>query len=692
MSQLLFSNAALLAGLVALGIPIVIHLLMRRNKQRLRFSTIQFFIQQDEKSDRHRKLRNLLLLATRLLLVSLLVLAFARPYLPELPFSKENTPPKQLVFVVDRSASMQAENGARWHKATELIISELQKLSPADRIALIGCSSQVETLSPFAPAERVKSIVSETKPDFGAADLSDGLQEAVNLIALNPNPASAIYLVSDLQQSGCLKLQTVAVPKSIDLKILAVTTSEAANLSLSQLQIAKGALQVNVANYSEEGRTTTLDVIADGKVVATQKLLLGAAVRTNATLPLPELPAGWQTVEARLAGQDTFPFDNTADLSTYVSPKLRVICVEPRQAKRSFEEETFFISSALQPSKTTDIVDSQFELQKVQPSQLAGTLIKHGSQFPLVICAGLKNLPEDSALALQQYVKEGGSLLMFVAEGFSGNRYNTEFGELLPATLKKVEGDASRPEQFWHIGDYDKVSGAFAAFREPNSGDLSLPEFRLRYLVVPTPTAQVLATFNDGMPLLVARKSGRGRVLLVNTSANTAWTDWPKRKTFVPWLHGVSRWLAQSSMTATAHHSRSITCGWDDPIDLGPSFSKSNFRLQSPDGTETATSSDDRGRIAASFPNRGVYTLFDLTSNVVAKFDVSIPPEESDLLSSTAEQFEKQLVRTIGFATKSSSTAVLESITGEKPLWRMLLIVGMILLFVEILFANRTVA
>ena len=44
---MLFTNIGLLAGLAALGIPIVIHLLLKRKKQRLRFSTIQFFQKQD---------------------------------------------------------------------------------------------------------------------------------------------------------------------------------------------------------------------------------------------------------------------------------------------------------------------------------------------------------------------------------------------------------------------------------------------------------------------------------------------------------------------------------------------------------------------------------------------------------------------------------------------------------------------
>src|ERR1051325_2797973 len=77
----LFTNTALLTGLAGIAAPILIHLLLRRKSQRLRFSTIQFFVKKDEQSMRKRKLRNLLLLATRIILFALIVLAFARPFL-----------------------------------------------------------------------------------------------------------------------------------------------------------------------------------------------------------------------------------------------------------------------------------------------------------------------------------------------------------------------------------------------------------------------------------------------------------------------------------------------------------------------------------------------------------------------------------------------------------------------------------
>src|SRR6266568_5093275 len=119
MPGIFFTNALMLAGMAALAIPVLIHLLLKRKLRRLRFSTNQFFQKHDEQSSRRRKLRNWLLLAIRLLLVILLVAAFARPYLRQNEGSAAGRQRQRVIFVLDSSASMLATgiDGQRWARA-----------------------------------------------------------------------------------------------------------------------------------------------------------------------------------------------------------------------------------------------------------------------------------------------------------------------------------------------------------------------------------------------------------------------------------------------------------------------------------------------------------------------------------------------------------------------------------------------
>src|SRR2546423_12642710 len=107
----LFTNIAMLAGLAGLAVPVLIHLLLKRKKQRLRFSTLRFFQRHDEHSSQRRKLRNLLLLAVRLLLLAVPVLSLARPHLPDNNSPGITQKTRLVLLVVDHSASTQTEEG-----------------------------------------------------------------------------------------------------------------------------------------------------------------------------------------------------------------------------------------------------------------------------------------------------------------------------------------------------------------------------------------------------------------------------------------------------------------------------------------------------------------------------------------------------------------------------------------------------
>src|SRR4030095_15912917 len=128
-----------------------------------RFSTVQFFLKQDEQSTQKRKLRNLLLLAMRLLLFALLVLAFARPYFPQSQTAAAGQRRRQVIFVVDRSASMYATGteGVRWAQAKEMLRKILSDLPLRARAALTGCSTRSEVLSEFAPSPAIAKLLND---------------------------------------------------------------------------------------------------------------------------------------------------------------------------------------------------------------------------------------------------------------------------------------------------------------------------------------------------------------------------------------------------------------------------------------------------------------------------------------------------------------------------------------------------
>src|SRR5438876_6140796 len=113
-----FVTPALLAGAALDALPIVLHLIMRREAKRFKFPALRF-VQQRRTLNQHRlRLRHLLLLALRCLIIGFLAFALARPTLRGSSAAGKEGAPLATAFVFDNSLRMQYEHEGQ---------SELQK-------------------------------------------------------------------------------------------------------------------------------------------------------------------------------------------------------------------------------------------------------------------------------------------------------------------------------------------------------------------------------------------------------------------------------------------------------------------------------------------------------------------------------------------------------------------------------------
>ena len=450
MLRLSFTHAAFLAGLVSLAIPILIHLLLRRKKVRLRFSTLQFFLKKDEKTGRRRKLFHWLLLAARLCLLALLVSAFARPFLPDSASAGHSHPKRQVVLVLDRSASMQATDAgvSRWSKAKDQLRQTVAEMGADDEVALVDCAAPAAVLSLFVRAEQLEPLIESLEPGFGEGDVGDGLQQAVKLLSARISGGQPqIDVISDLQRQSCQKVIYAPVPEDIEVKIFPLGATNTLNLAVMDLVLdvaEKAPLQATVANYSDQNvGDGKLDWIIDGGLRGSSPVVLSAHAITNVTAPLSSLAAGWHRVEARLQAHDQFALDDARYQVIEVPPPLRTLCVETRAGQPVFKEESFFVASALQPGLgDSNAPPALFDLEKISPDAIVKKLNGNSPSYRLVLLPAMRELPEGGGRALLDFVRRGGGVLFFMGGGVNASRYNAEFQELLPATVGRLEGQA----------------------------------------------------------------------------------------------------------------------------------------------------------------------------------------------------------------------------------------------------------
>lgn len=693
----LFTNVALLAGLAAIAAPIVIHLLLRRKSVRLRFSTLQFFVRQDEQSMRKRKLRNLLLLAARVLLFALIVLGFARPYLPGRGAAALANR-QQVILLVDTSISMQATSpgGSQWSRALEMARRAIAPLQSNDRVALIPFPALTATVPEYVPPAIALRKLAEMQPAYGQAEMTEGFLQVNKLLAVSP-PASktTLVIVSDLQRGGSQNLAAVPLPQDLDLQIVDMGERFIPNAAVTELRVdaqnPSGSHAV-VASFSDENLADVpVEFKVDGKVVIEQSIPLPAGAATNLPLSLPSLAPGWHEAELAIAVKDGLTADNSRYAAFFVPEPVHCLVVETRKAERVFQEESFFITTALNPNRGTNATGpSRFICEKSDLESLAQRLSSPQPRIELVVLPGVKPLTAATARALRAYVDAGGGLMLFLGEGVSANLYNTEFNGLLPAQLGSSQA-IGEEEAAWRIAVFNKASPCFLPFRTPRSGNLYFPEFTRRFSLTPAAGSTVAAEFDDEVPMLVHRETGRGRVVLANTSADTLWTDWPKHKSFVPWLQATAFYLAGRDAALQTEEAPTWVSGSEVDLDLGTN--QVTVKLQKQGGRESSLTSDEQGQLRdVPMDSPGIYILQSAQGLELCRLAMNTPVAESELSLMAPAEFQPRLARRAQPIDRASAAGLFGDSSRGQELWRMLLLIALILMLVEPLVANRTIA
>src|SRR5260370_1747941 len=119
------------------------------------------FERRTQSSIKHRRLRYLFLLSLRTLLLLLLALAFANPFINRTAANMSSE--KLLLLVIDNSFSMRA--GTRLADARREALSVLSSRSPADRAQVMALGSQIQVLTqPSQDAGALRSAIQSLPP------------------------------------------------------------------------------------------------------------------------------------------------------------------------------------------------------------------------------------------------------------------------------------------------------------------------------------------------------------------------------------------------------------------------------------------------------------------------------------------------------------------------------------------------
>ncbi len=309
-----FLHPWVLLGLAAAGIPVLLHLLARREPPTVVFPAVRYLITTTHEHQRRLKLQNLLLLLLRTLLVIAIVLAAAGPTLP-----LRGVPghaPSALVLIVDNSPSSTAVVGgsprlAALRDAARQVLARATSndglwLLTADGIPQRGdagtLTAQVDALD-FSPH----------RLDLGAA-----LTIARDVIAADPRPGE-VALLSDLQASA-------VTPARPGAPVLVGRPDAPPPPNAGIARLNAGAQPWS----SDGGRVSVLLAGDSGLAVPLTARLGGRPARQAlghpggaSTLVLPGVPSGWWTLSAELSPDELRADDRRIGV-VRVAPVARV--------------------------------------------------------------------------------------------------------------------------------------------------------------------------------------------------------------------------------------------------------------------------------------------------------------------------------------------------------------------------------
>src|ERR1035437_8243000 len=221
-----------LAGIATVAVPFYVHLLRRYTTIPHPFSSLMFFERRTQSSIKHRRLRYLLLLSLRTLLLLLLALAFANPFINRMAANMSSE--KLLLLVIDNSFSMRA--GSRLADARREALSVLSSRRPADRAQIMSLGSQLQVLTqPSQDAGALRAAVESLQPGDSRGSFGE-LARALRSLAETVRTPIELHLFSDMQKSAMpASFAELALPANVSLVLHPVAKNAVPNWTVESV-------------------------------------------------------------------------------------------------------------------------------------------------------------------------------------------------------------------------------------------------------------------------------------------------------------------------------------------------------------------------------------------------------------------------------------------------------------------------
>lgn len=495
-----FLYPSMLWGLLALAIPIAIHLFNFRRHKQVYFSNTAVLKTIQQENAKTKKLKYLVTLCLRCLFIAALVLAFAFPYKKESATSID-TEEGVVGIYIDNSMSMKAQSSKTtlMEDARESARDLVESFSPSTRYLLMTNSFEIQNEYPMNQEEMLEQL-DRMKLDGPPVKMNRVMDRFEMLRRLHGYERSTLFCYSDYQEN-MLDLEGVKADTNLQVVVIPMSASTQSNLSIDSVWLESPVMQAGLTNdlhvlvsnhgdkavkglplnLSMNGRvtaSTTVDVEGQSDAEAVMQFLLQENGDTRCSVSLMDYP---------------ITFDDQYRFVIGTRPVLKVV----------------ELNADRQPSPVSLIFsdDPQYSYTLMDPARFdLGTLAK----AQLVVVSATSALNETLRKTLLDNVAEGSCLALFHDDG------------RVVDTNMVSAGDLAIQHEFFK----DVI------LEMPQHADM--PKVMQHVPLKPAPSASVLIRLDNGEPLMTQRKSGKGYVFDFATTLDAQWSTLSDNALIVP--------------------------------------------------------------------------------------------------------------------------------------------------------------
>jgi uncharacterized membrane protein len=637
-----FFNPWMLFGGLAIGIPILIHLLNKRRFKIVDWAAMDFLFEADKKNRRRVQVENLILLLLRCLAMLLVALMLARPFLPSSVANvMQQTQQIERVLLIDDSLSQRVlvDSVPALQKTQENVKEMLSKFAndpeTEDWLTVYLTSNPTQPLLDNKPlTENVLAELSQTIDQIECsdqvADYSVSLSELSRYLqGKRENVGRAAYIYTDMRTRDWMPLadlQAESAPNQLIQKIAdsAINTfvidtgsDNSQNVAVTsvrpyELLVADKTISflVSVSNYGTQ-TVSDLKILFQINEDQPQYETIGSiAPGQTETLEFNCVFSGRDLSMLEFESESIAPFENfriraeidrqslgDTDLAldqlledssrlyaARVMDGIPVLLVDGDPSSVAERSETHYLRSLA-------VLGTGLKMDVATVSELETVSL---SDYSAIYLCNVDEASPDRLKSIMQWVEDGGALVLMPGNRVRAGTFNDSFYQdgngLSPLKLNAMMGDPTMSK--WVNFEIDpQIHPALKVIVDSDASSLSKVDIFSWWTseiaeeqIGKTVQVPMRLSDRDNSPAMVEKSLGDGRVVIFTLPGDGDWTMWPSSPTFVPVMIDLIDYLVGNTASATG-----ITLGESIsyPIDL--SAYQNRVALRDPKNEKTET-------------------------------------------------------------------------------------------------------